>query len=64
MGWFVSLILGIVGLTALVLVAVVLRHEINCFKRREWISAMFGAGLMSGCLLIAFACFAGIRFIL
>lgn len=59
----VEVILGLIGILSLLILVFIVWQERYCIRRKEWLSALFGMGLMAGCLLVAFACFAGIQFI-
>jgi len=60
----IASILGILGIAALIGLIIVARQEIICFRRKDWLSALFGVGLMLSCLLVSLACFVGVRFVI
>lgn len=55
---FAAAVLVIIGLAGLVLAIYVGADEVRCYRRREWLSGIFGLSLIVVGLAVAASCFA------
>lgn len=55
----IATILALVGMMSVMSVFVVAGHEVQCLRRKDWLSALFGMALILSCIVIALACFTG-----